>query len=298
MSELGQFLKEEREKKQLSLDDLQHTTKIQKRYLLAIEEGRYETLPGLFYARAFIKTYAEAIGLDPEPLFDQYRDELPNPAREAIVLPARSERTKKVVPPKKRTKGSSILPAVITIIVIIAVAVSIWFILQSMGGQGANNGALPPDESENVENVEFSDVSGIDKEEEPEKEAPNETPEAEIEEPAVPEDEPDTEPEIVVTLIKSEGNTSYFNLEHGRLTDVRIAFSGSSYIDVKNALGKTFYSGQPKAGEEITFDELANEEQVIFNFGASQNAQLFIAGNQVEFPLDIVHQKIAVTVLE
>ncbi|GIP33139.1 helix-turn-helix domain-containing protein [Paenibacillus sp. J2TS4] len=77
MHELGQLLKKQRIEKGISLDDLQETTKIRKRYLEAIEEGNYKVLPGNFYVRAFIKTYAEAVGLDPNELLQLYRNVLP-----------------------------------------------------------------------------------------------------------------------------------------------------------------------------------------------------------------------------
>ncbi|GAA3323778.1 hypothetical protein GCM10020331_049010 [Ectobacillus funiculus] len=49
VTELGQKLREAREAKGLSLDQLQEMTKkIQKRYLVSIEEGNYDVLPGEF----------------------------------------------------------------------------------------------------------------------------------------------------------------------------------------------------------------------------------------------------------
>ena len=62
--EVGERLKEARQAKGYTLDDLQQITKIQKRYLVAIEEGNLNVLPGNFYARAFIKQYADTVGLN------------------------------------------------------------------------------------------------------------------------------------------------------------------------------------------------------------------------------------------
>ncbi len=73
MTELAIRLKEAREEKGMSLDELQAATKIQKRYLTALEEGNYDVIPGNFYVRAFIKQYAEAVGLDSDQLFEEYK---------------------------------------------------------------------------------------------------------------------------------------------------------------------------------------------------------------------------------
>lgn len=77
MTELGQKLKEARGTKGLSIDQLHEITKIQKRHLVAIEEGNYDVLPGAFYARAFIKQYADAVGLSGEELLVEYQSTIP-----------------------------------------------------------------------------------------------------------------------------------------------------------------------------------------------------------------------------
>jgi cytoskeleton protein RodZ len=63
---LGEFLRRERELRHISLDDVAERTKISRRYLEAIEEGRYERLPGETFVRGFIRSYAQSVGLDPE----------------------------------------------------------------------------------------------------------------------------------------------------------------------------------------------------------------------------------------
>jgi cytoskeleton protein RodZ len=74
MKDLGRVLRERREQLGISLDELQARTKIRKRYLMALEDGNWDLLPGAVYARGFVKTYAEALGLDGKQLLDEYVD--------------------------------------------------------------------------------------------------------------------------------------------------------------------------------------------------------------------------------
>lgn len=100
MSELGKLLRKAREQRGYSLDDVQDITKIRKRYLEAIEEGDYKVLPGSFYARAFVKNYAETVGLDAEEVFRLYQRELPAPAADAAM-------EQPIVKPRRRSVRSS-----------------------------------------------------------------------------------------------------------------------------------------------------------------------------------------------
>lgn len=77
MDEIGQKLREARLEKGYTIDDLQQITKIQKRYLIAIEEGNFDALPGDFYVRAFIKQYASVVGMNPDKLVEDYQQDIP-----------------------------------------------------------------------------------------------------------------------------------------------------------------------------------------------------------------------------
>jgi len=73
-STIGARLKAARIAKGLTIDDLQQITKIQKRYLIAIEDEQFDKLPGDFYVRAFVKQYADTVDLDGNELLEEYSD--------------------------------------------------------------------------------------------------------------------------------------------------------------------------------------------------------------------------------
>jgi Uncharacterized protein conserved in bacteria len=65
---IGDRLRQARLNKNISIDELQKRTKIQKRYLNAIEVGDFQLLPGEYYVRAFLRDYAAAVGENGEEL--------------------------------------------------------------------------------------------------------------------------------------------------------------------------------------------------------------------------------------
>ena len=128
MTELGNRLKEAREAKGLSLDDLQELTKIQKRYLIGIEEGNYSMMPGKFYVRAFIKQYCEAVGLDSEEIFEQYKSEIPSVYSEELPEQLSRVQSRKTIPAGD-SKVVELLPKILAAVLVIGAAVLIWVLV-------------------------------------------------------------------------------------------------------------------------------------------------------------------------
>ncbi|MFD0616783.1 helix-turn-helix domain-containing protein [Paenibacillus sp. GCM10027629] len=126
MSNLGDLLRNARLEKGMSLDDIQELTKIRKRYLEAIEDGDYKVLPGSFYVRAFVKTYAETLGLDSDEIVQLYKSDIPEPVSEsASVEPIiqkrrRSER-------QRQDRAGKWISAVLMWLFLILIAVVIYF---------------------------------------------------------------------------------------------------------------------------------------------------------------------------
>jgi len=76
MSDFGEKLRRQRESRNITLREISDSTKINKRYLEALECNDFDALPGGVFTKGYIRTFAESIGMDPEPLLDDYRNEL------------------------------------------------------------------------------------------------------------------------------------------------------------------------------------------------------------------------------
>lgn len=78
MGELGSLLVQAREAKGLTLEDAERDTRISRRYLQALETEQFDIIPAPVYARGFLRSYSQYLGLDPQevlalfPREDQY----------------------------------------------------------------------------------------------------------------------------------------------------------------------------------------------------------------------------------
>jgi cytoskeletal protein RodZ len=63
MKKISEILKETREKKGLSLEEVENETKIKKEFLAAIESGQYNLLPSESYAQGFVRNYSKHLGI-------------------------------------------------------------------------------------------------------------------------------------------------------------------------------------------------------------------------------------------
>jgi cytoskeleton protein RodZ len=72
MSELGQWLREARQAKELSLEQAEAETRIRSHFLAALEEDNYDDLPAEVHTKGFLRNYALFLGLDPAEALEKY----------------------------------------------------------------------------------------------------------------------------------------------------------------------------------------------------------------------------------
>ena len=96
MGVIGDTLSEARTRRAVDLDEVHAATGIRPRYLRAIEQEDWDALPEEFYARSFIRKYAQFLGVDPDPLVDEYR------RQRGTAAPRRARRPRPSPGPRSR----------------------------------------------------------------------------------------------------------------------------------------------------------------------------------------------------
>ncbi len=292
MTELGQKLKEAREAKGLSMDQLHEITKIQKRHLLAIEEGNYDVLPGAFYARAFIKQYADAVGLNGEELLVEYQSTIPQSENREVPQVSTGQKTQETMQKSSSLPIADHMPKILIALLVIAFGVVIWFVVQALTGK--DNEQTPNAQSEKIE-VKKAENSPLDtkkdeaKAEEPKKEEPKKE-EPKKEEPTQPTGQQE------VKVVGTSGKVSTLEIHNNKTLELEITAKGTSYVDVKDDAGNEILNTTVQSGQTEKRD-LSTVKEVRLNIGNAMNVEVKLNGQVVAYPLDPekeLHQRLVI----
>jgi cytoskeletal protein RodZ len=135
MFEIGGSLREARLKRGLTPADVQKAIRIRDRYLQALEEERWELLPGDAYVKGFLRTYADYLGLDGSLYVDEYNARYAHPEEQPLLVPERFARA------DARFGGVGILRPLIVLGAIVAIVAGLaaW----QLSSSGTNQGTPP-----------------------------------------------------------------------------------------------------------------------------------------------------------
>ncbi|WP_051318387.1 helix-turn-helix domain-containing protein [Cohnella thermotolerans] len=246
MSDLGLLLRKAREQRGYTLDDIQEATKIRKRYLEAIEEGDYKVLPGSFYVRAFVKTYAETVGLDAEEVLRLYHKELPKPPAPETTAP------EAMVKPKSRSVqhndrwGKIAVTLLMWLFPILIIAIVYIYWVQHPGSKAENSDRLTQITTDTASPSPSFSAS------------PSSTPSATPSGSAPASESTTPSPgATTLTLTKKSGNVDYYDVAPAGTThQLKIVLSSKSWVGVQenSKSGKYVFNGSPEGGETLTFD--------------------------------------------
>jgi cytoskeleton protein RodZ len=125
--EIGNSLREARLRQSLEFPRIESDTKIRSKYIQALEEERFELLPGETYVKGFLRSYAEYLGLDGQLYVDEYNSRFAT-AEEPIVSPAPPRQ-----PPRRRFESNLV---VVALAGIVALTILVVVALAGLGGDG------------------------------------------------------------------------------------------------------------------------------------------------------------------
>lgn len=278
---IGEKLKEARLDQGLSLEAVQLRTKIQKRHLEAIERNDFSIIPGSFYARAYIKEYAQVVGIDPQLIISEHESELPARGEDQSRDLSQMRRTKPKKSSTEKSPLAMLLPTIFVILLVSIVGYIIW--------DNFTNG--PPDESPDsvVENGQSpgdevslppnddSEPSDQDSDEEIEDETPEDQEE--------PEDE---SIETSIELLSYSNNESMYHLttDESDLT-LSLETSNRNWLEIEDESGRSIFQGMLETtNSPMTFD-IADLEVVYLRFGEPGAISIQINDQPVELDDDI-----------
>jgi cytoskeletal protein RodZ len=128
----GERLKKEREKRGMTLEDVSGATKISVRNLRALEQEKFDQMPGGIFNRGFVRAFAKHLGLDDDQVVADYREAAGEsvPTLDAPEIPAPGHTPEKVAgppsSPPQESSGQVPWAALIGLVVLGAIAVGFW----------------------------------------------------------------------------------------------------------------------------------------------------------------------------
>jgi cytoskeleton protein RodZ len=136
MADIGATLREARMRQRIDISEIESETKIRAKYLRALENEEWDLLPGPTYVKSFLRTYAEALGLDGKLLIEEYKlrhERLSDVEMQPIRPPGARE------PRRRRRGGGGRGWAVLAVVA--ALIVSLYFLGNSGGDDNGNDAA-------------------------------------------------------------------------------------------------------------------------------------------------------------
>src|ERR1700680_331455 len=92
MPGIGSTLREARIRAHLEIADFEMRSKIRAKYLRALEDEEWGLLPGYTFTKAFLRTYADMLGLDGRTLADELKRQYQDPPEVALApVPSRRD---------------------------------------------------------------------------------------------------------------------------------------------------------------------------------------------------------------
>ncbi|WP_318245166.1 helix-turn-helix domain-containing protein [Solibacillus faecavium] len=283
LTELGARLKEARLARGYSLEDLQNITKIQKRYLIGIEEGNYAIMPGSFYVRAFIKQYAEAVGLDADETLTEYRKDIPEIQKEEVAQSFSQSPSRRSMKATSSNKMMETMPKIIVALFAIVIIIVITTLSMKKIGSVPD---IVEDENKPIEYEQNPNSAPTKPVEDTEEN--NEEDEEPVEEPV--EEEPEPAQTISSGVVSGEDTT--FEVTGTDTLNVRVEVSGETWVGIRNEQRQEQIPARVYKAGEIAENDSTADGYARIRLGNSKVAKVYINDVELIYAQDRMTQNV------
>ncbi|WP_373779815.1 helix-turn-helix domain-containing protein, partial [Jeotgalibaca porci] len=248
--------------------------KIQKRYLIAIEENRLDDLPGDFFVNAFIRQYADVVGVSLKGEEQRHTQHAPvegytHESKEK-VLPTRSElkRSSRETKFTYSNDSKSTLPTFLLVLMFLLILGAIWYYIFYMGD---NNPAISEGNAPNQQMIQTQTESseGAESSVESEAEAP--------------------QPATVVTASTEQTQTPTYSvtgLELPNTLSIEVDTTGNSWVLVTTEGDDPLFEGVIQGGSTQTIPLEEGMNKVFVRIGFLPSTTVKFGEATVEMPAD------------
>jgi cytoskeletal protein RodZ len=136
MPDIGSTLREARMRARIDISEIETETKIRAKYLRALENEEWDLLPGPTYVKSFLRTYADALGLDGKLLIEEYKlrhERLSDVELLPIAPPGQRDR--------RRAPRAAFSRGWLVAVVVVGLLVALYFVGSNGGNDDGSGGA-------------------------------------------------------------------------------------------------------------------------------------------------------------
>jgi cytoskeletal protein RodZ len=266
--DLGDTLREARERRGLTLKDAEDSLKIRSKYLQALEQNDFEVIPGPTFVRAFMRTYAAFLGLDTERLMEEYSSQFEPQTQDKRALHTRGGSS------RARDRGPHRQPNYVVVgIVAVAIIVVLALVFRSRGNEPAVlDPAAVVTTTTAAAGTEFVTTAKPSR-------GTTTTRKGTATTVAAADVSPSAGP--------SQGGSSASTVAAAGVSDgvlnLVVRASGRCFVTVRqeSPTGKTLFSGTLKKGDKLSY---SYSGQYYLNIGVPSAVELLLNGQPVEVP--------------
>ena len=254
IDDIGTILKSSRLKSKKSLEEISSELCIRKIYLIALEEGDYETLPPIPYGVGYVRTYARYLGLNPERAVKLYKS-----ASQTEEQNNENEEQEKAE--VNKISGKHIVVGIISLLAIYAA----WSFYSNMNAAQTLPIQSIEEKNTNVEENMAEEIT-ITSDSAPEivENTVETEPETEVKETEIPET-------VEQTPIPEEPVAVEENVENNKVV---VEFTGESWVELKDKK-KVYFQGVYHEGDKKEIDYIGN---LFLSVGRPENIKIYIKG--------------------